>query len=364
MRRSVASWAVRIVAIVALTAAVGLWALARPVVAPTSTAGWEPLPTAPASPTAVLPSPPAETASPTRTRTTTPTPPASPLATPTATQTATPSPVPTVPLTGTAAALASATSTLQAPPTPAGSQLLGRMELQSYPSQVAGGTQTYSIYLPPQYDQTDRRYPVLYLLHGWPYRDANWDKIGAGELVDRMIADGSLPPFIIVMPWATESLFVGTSGGSNSFEAQLIQDLIPHVDATYRTWAQREGRALGGISRGGVWSLQTGFYHADSFAAVGAHSPALELNRAPAMYDPFYLLDRPGVNTLRIYLDAGDADWARKDTAALHEAMDAAGLMHIFVVHPGGHANALWMASLGEYLAFYSYGWPMDGFAP
>jgi len=238
------------------------------------------------------------------------------------------------------------------------------MELQSYPSQVTGGTETYSAYLPPQYSQTDRRYPVLYLLHGWPYRDANWDMIGADKLADRMIADGALPPFIIVMPWAIERLYVGTSGGAASFEAQMIQELIPHVDATYRTWAERDGRALGGISRGGVWSLQIGFYHPDTFTAIGAHSPALELNRAPPLYNPFYLLERPGINALRIYLDAGDADWARKDTAALHEAMDAAGLAHIFVVHSGGHTNALWAASLGEYLAFYSYGWPMDGIAP
>jgi enterochelin esterase-like enzyme len=238
------------------------------------------------------------------------------------------------------------------------------MELRTYPSQITGSTETYSIYLPPQYGQTDRRFPVLYLLHGWPYRDANWDKIGADEEADRMMAEGALPPFIIVLPWATERLYVSTSGGSDSFEAQLIRDLIPHIDATYRTWTQREGRSLGGISRGGVWSLQTGFYHADTFAAIGAHSPALELNRAPPVYDPFNLLELPGVNTLRIYLDAGSQDWAYPGTAALHEAMEAAQLNHVFVVHPGGHSSALWAASVGEYLAFYSDGWPMEGFAP
>jgi enterochelin esterase-like enzyme len=238
------------------------------------------------------------------------------------------------------------------------------MELQSYESQTTGAVETYSVYLPPQYDATDRRYPVLYLLHGWPYRDANWDTLGADELADQMIADGALPPFIIVMPWATEAMYVGTSGGANSFEAQVIQDLIPQVEATYRAWSQREGRAIGGISRGGVWSLEIAFYHADMFAVVGAHSPALELNRAPPTYDPFYLLDRPRVDALRIYLDAGDTDWAYKRTAAFHTALDSVGLDHVFVVHPGGHAAALWAASLGEYLAFYSFGWPMDGVAP
>ncbi len=238
------------------------------------------------------------------------------------------------------------------------------MERQTYPSQLTGATEEYSIYFPPQYEQTDRRYPVLYLLHGWPYKDANWDKIGADEVADAMISDGALPPFIIVMPWATERLYVGTSGGANSFEAQLVLELIPHIDATYRTWATRDGRALGGVSRGGVWSLETGFFHPDTFTAVGAHSPALELNRAPPAYDPFYLLDRPGVEALRLYLDAGNGDWARKETQQLHEAMDAQGLAHIYVVHQGTHTNALWSASLGEYLSFYSFRWPMGGVAP
>jgi hypothetical protein len=82
------------------------------------------------------------------------------------------------------------------------------------------------------------------------------------------------------------------------------------------------------------------------------------------VYDPFHLLDRPGVEGMRIYLDAGDADWARQGTAALHDAMAARGLDHIYVIHPGGHTNGLWTASLPEYLSFYASTWPMDGVGP
>ena len=364
MRRRVASWALRGVAIVALAAIVGLWAMARPAIAPTGTTAATDTPSS--SPTltdtarAAADEEVASTPTPKRTATpsATPTQPQSPLPPPT------PSVVPTPSVTETIAADASATITVTPTPTPARTQLAGRIELQSYTSQVTGATETYSIYLPPQYDRTDRRFPVLYLLHGWPSAYGNWDTIGADELADGMISGGALPPFLIVMPQATERLYVYTAGGATSFEAQLINDLIPNVDATYRTWAARDGRALGGISRGGVWALEIGFIHADTFATIGAHSPALSKNSAPAAYDPFNLLNRQGVETLRIYLDAGDVDWAYKDTRSLHEAMDAQGLAHIFVVHPGGHANALWSASLGEYLAFYSYGWPMDGVAP
>ena len=234
----------------------------------------------------------------------------------------------------------------------------------AYFSQTAGDEQPYRIYLPPCYGQTSRHYPVLYLLHGWPYDEAHWDNLGGDEATDAGITAGTLPPFIIVLPGGSERLYVNTSGGDHSFEGQIVNDLIPHVDETYRTWANREGRAIGGISRGGVWALEIGFSHPDLFAIVGAHSPALSVNLAPQSYNPFYLLGEPGVKMLHIYLDAGDADWARKSTQALHETLDERDIAHEFVVHPGGHENRLWETNMAEYLAFYAAGWPGDDGPP
>ncbi|RLC62275.1 MAG: hypothetical protein DRI48_09750, partial [Chloroflexi bacterium] len=227
----------------------------------------------------------------------------------------------------------------------------------TYFSSIAGSEQLYHVYLPPDYDHTDRRYPVLYLLHGWPPEAADWDRVGTDEAADRAIQAGTVPPFIIVMPRAEERLYVNTSGGERSFESQVVNDLIPHVDATYRTQPERERRAIGGISRGGVWALEISFLYPHLFAAVGAHSPALSVNVAPPPYDPFYLLKEPGVTTLRIYLDAGDLDWAREKTQELHEALNQQGIPNQFVVHSGRHANALWEANVAEYLAFYTAGW-------
>jgi enterochelin esterase-like enzyme len=198
---------------------------------------------------------------------------------------------------------------------------------------------------------------VLYLLHGWPYDDAHWDNLGIDEAADAGIQVGDLPPMIIVMPKGKEVPYVKTSGGDRSFEGQVVNDLIPHVDATYHTLAEREGRAIGGISRGGVWSLEIGFLHSGRFSAVGAHSPALSVNLAPQAYSPFYLLGGPSVGMLRIYLDAGDADWAREGTQELSEALNGKGIVHEFVVHPGGHRDELWEAHIVEYLAFYAAGW-------
>lgn len=236
--------------------------------------------------------------------------------------------------------------------------LAGRVEQHTYVSRVTGQEEPYRIYLPPGYDSTERSYPVLYLIHGLPYDESHWDNLGADDVADANIQAGALPPFLIVMPGAApDSIFVTTAGGEYSLEGQMISDLIPHIDATYRTRPTRDGRAIGGISRGGVWSLEIGFRHTDMFAAAGGHSPALKYNQAPQAYDPFYLLDQPGVAELRIYLDAGDTDWALEDTQVLHEALDGKGIPNQFVVHAGGHADGLWGANMGEYLAFYAAEW-------
>jgi enterochelin esterase-like enzyme len=237
-------------------------------------------------------------------------------------------------------------------------QLAGRVEQHTYFSQVTGKEEPYRIYLPPSYDHTDQRYPAVYLFHGWPYDDSHWDNLGVDEIADLGIRSGALPAFIIVLPGADpDGLYVTTSGGDASFEGQIIYDLIPHVEATYRVSADRSGRAIGGISRGGVWALEIGFRSPHLFAAVAGHSPALKYNLAPTPFSPFYLLEQPGVGELRIYLDAGDADWAREETQALHEALNARAIANQFAVHSGGHSDRMWAANLSEYLAFYAAGW-------
>jgi enterochelin esterase-like enzyme len=223
---------------------------------------------------------------------------------------------------------------------------------------VTGQRESYRIYLPPGYDQGDRRYPVLYLLHGWPYDERHWDVLGVDEAADAGIVAGVYAPFIIVLPGADEDgLYVTTSGGTGSFEEQLVNELMPHIDATFRSVQTREARAIGGISRGGVWALEIAFRHPDAFGIVGAHSPALSANRAPSVFDPFTLMREEGVGRLRIYLSAGDADWARQETAALHEAMNQIGIANQLAIHEGAHRDQLWARHLDEYLAFYTAGW-------
>jgi len=343
MRRPAVAWVLRVTAVIVLALFVALCVLARPL---PETPPPTPTPTRTSTPT------PKPTATPTTVLTATPLPTATPTAAPTQTPTPTSTPMPT-PDPGT-----SETTIIEAPVVQPDVQLAGRVELHTYPSQVTGREEPYRVYLPPDYDNGDQRFPVLYLFHGYPYDESHWDNLGVDEVADAAIQAGTLSPFIIVLPGADpDGIYVTTAGGEGSFEAQVINDLIPHIDATYRTWAAREGRAVGGISRGGVWSLEIAFRHADTFAIAGGHSPALSKNMAPTVYDPFYLLQHPAVAGLRIYLDAGDTDWAMPTTQALHEALKERSISSQFAVHAGGHADGLWAANLGEYLAFYASEW-------
>ncbi len=217
----------------------------------------------------------------------------------------------------------------------------------------------YLVHLPPCYDYyQDKAFPVLYLLHGWPMDEGHWDSLGMDELADDWISRGIVGPFIIVMPGvSSDGLYVHSSGGDGSFEGMFVNELLPAVDQAYRTWQVPEGRAIGGISRGGVWALEIALRHAELFGTVGAHSPALALNRPLPQYDPF-VLAQEGPPDLRFYLNAGDADWARASTIRLRDVLLEKEADVIYQVHEGSHVDLLWRRALPDSLSFYTALWP------
>jgi enterochelin esterase-like enzyme len=180
------------------------------------------------------------------------------------------------------------------------------------------------------------------------------------EVAEAGICSGAYPPFIIVMPNcdpAPEGIFVRTSGGDHSVEGLIANELIPHIDRLYRTWGTREGRAIGGISRGGVWSLEIAFRRPNLFATVGAHSPALTVNYPLPAYDPFNLIAQPEVSSLRIWLDAGNTDWAWVGADRMHKALMERGIPHEYAVGEGSHTDDYWSRMIPNYLAFYTAAW-------
>ena len=235
--------------------------------------------------------------------------------------------------------------------------MTGEIVVSTFRSQVSGTEQRYRVYLPPCYERTDRRYPTLYLIHGSNGDDTHWERLGLFDAMNDGLLAGRFAPAIIILPDGDRNLYMNTSGGPGTFEPQIVDELVPLIDRTYRTDAQRKTRAIGGISRGGVWSLEIGFLHPDLFGIVGGHSAALNVNLAPPPLNPLQLAYLPSLKTQHIYLDAGDTDYVRPGVDQLHLALEADGAPHTYQIWPGAHEDALWAAHLADYLEFYTQTW-------
>jgi enterochelin esterase-like enzyme len=236
----------------------------------------------------------------------------------------------------------------------------------TWPSEVFGHPQEYAIYLPPCYDAEDNktRYPVIYLFHGWPMDENHWIALGVVGIADRLINSGELPPFIIAMPRGDkEGIYNRTSGGDDSFEGAMVNEFIPYIDKTYRTLRQSTYRAVGGISRGGVWSLEIAFRHPELFASVGAHSAALAVNEAAADFDPLKLVATAPIDALRFYIDSGDVDWTRATSAQLSKLFEARHIPHTYTTAPGDHLDSYWSTQVEAYLKFYAAPWKAEKMA-
>jgi enterochelin esterase-like enzyme len=281
--------------------------------------------------------------------------------------TATPAPPPTAtPLpTSTPTSTLDPTSTLE----PC-QETEGQVIQAAFHSQITGEDVPYRIYLPPCYAQTERRYPYLILLHGLPADDSQWDNLGIDEAADFGFQRGSLPPLIIVMPNG------GMIAGRNefdedySYEYVILNELLPAIEKLYCTWNTRPTRAIGGLSRGGFWAFEIAFRHPEVFGTVGGHSAAIFEEHAgedgwlvPDENNPLRLaLTAPGIEDLRIYLDHGGSnDWVWADVDQFSRQLTRRGIEHIYVANPvGAHNEDYWSSHTGDYLAFYTNGWPKD----
>lgn len=263
--------------------------------------------------------------------------------------------------TATAVATGTPASTLTATPapTPTPCGRPGEVISGSFPSATAGGDHAYRLYLPPCYGVDGYTYPTLYLFAGNIHNEGKWDELGIDEAADEAIATGEIPPLLIVMPaggWLADK----TSGGPGSYESLILNELIPHIEAARCAWAEPAGRAIGGISRGGYWALETAFRFPDHFVSVGGHSAALLDSFAGPEVNPQQTALNNDLGTLRIYLDIGGDDHVRTNTIRLHEDMVAAGVDHEWHLNDGRHDDVYWSGRVPEYLQWYGAAWPLD----
>lgn len=214
----------------------------------------------------------------------------------------------------------------------------------------------YRVYLPPCYGENGRSYPTLYMLPGNDQTDAIWDSLGLDETAELAIQNNEIPPLIIVMPDG-DWIALNSSGGPYSYESVIMDDLIPFIEGNYCVWSGGNGRAVGGLSRGGYWALEIAFRHPEQFASVGGHSASLYDVAAGPDLNPQYTGLTHNLGDLRIYLDIGENDGGINNTQKLHEDLAAQEIPHTWVINQGGHDTAYWTAHLKEYLDWYGAGW-------
>jgi enterochelin esterase-like enzyme len=227
----------------------------------------------------------------------------------------------------------------------------GKVEAIEYDSTTVGVKRKARVYTPPGYTR-DKKYPVLYLLHGIGGDENEWTRGGAPNVIlDNLIADHKAVPMIVVMPNGRASKDLTArdpipkqSPAFAAFEKDLLTDLIPFVEKTYSVKAGRESRAIAGLSMGGGQALNFGLGNLDTFAWVGGFSSAPNTKR------PGDLIRDPAeaAKKLRLlYVACGDKDRLMRISEGVHTTLEEKKVPHVWRVIPGGgHDFRVWKSDL------------------
>lgn len=240
----------------------------------------------------------------------------------------------------------------------------------------------FAIYLPADYETSQRSYPVLYLLHGSGDDQTGWVQFGEVKaLADKAIEEGKSTAMIIVMPDADTGKrgYFNTPDGDWNYEDFFFQELMPHVEKNYRVKTDKRYRAIAGLSMGGGGTLMYALHHPELFAAacpLSASVGPLSLTDASARWEKQYPnLSKDDlanyyarhsalelVNTLpdknkkavRWYIDCGDDDFLYEGNSLLHIAMRKKEIPHEFRIREGAHNWTYWREALPAVMEFVS----------
>ncbi len=258
----------------------------------------------------------------------------------------------------------------------------GELRAVQYDSKSLGTHRQVRVYTPPGYS-TDRKYPVLYLLHGIGGNDREWTRAcHADNVVDNLLADGKIQPLIMVFPNGNSTVTAdaagefpgegagvrgaarggaggvpGGAGGGRSgagggrggfdswgtpFENDLLKDIIPLIESKYSVSADREHRALAGLSMGGGQTLNIGLAHTETFAYVGGFSSA------PNTKSPTELVSDPAaLKQLKVlWLACGNKDGLIRISQGVHNTLKEKGVPHVWNVDSHAHDNTEWANNL------------------
>jgi enterochelin esterase-like enzyme len=229
----------------------------------------------------------------------------------------------------------------------------GTLEMVEYESRTVGNPRKALIYTPPGYS-TDTKYPVLYLLHGIGGDEDEWRRGGQPHVIlDNLIADKKAAPMIIVMPNGraqpndrAEGNVMATAPAFANFEEDLLKDLIPFIESNYSVKADRESRALAGLSMGGGQSLNFGLGHLDTFAWVGGFSSA------PNTKPPAELVPDPQTAARQLkllFISCGNRDGLIRISQRVHAYLKENNVPHLWHVDDHAHDFQHWKKALYQF---------------
>ncbi len=226
----------------------------------------------------------------------------------------------------------------------------GQLEMVTYDSKSVGTARKMQVYTPPGYTK-DKKYPVLYLLHGIGGDETEWQQLAKPNVIlDNLIANGEAEPMIIVMPNGraqkndrAEGDVFASAPAFAAFEEDLLKDVIPAIESRYSAEADREHRALAGLSMGGGQSLNIGLAHLDTFAWVGGFSSAPNTKPANQLV-PDAAAAKAKLKLL--WLSCGKKDGLIRISQGVHAYLRDNNVPHIWHVDGNAHDAAHWKNSL------------------
>ncbi len=222
----------------------------------------------------------------------------------------------------------------------------GKMEMMEYDSKTVGRKRKMLVYTPPGYS-ANQKYPVLYLLHGIGGDETEWKRFAMPDIIlDNLLAEKKIVPMIAVMPNGraqandrAEGNIYGQSKAFENFEQDLLKDVIPAIEGRYAVRADREHRALAGLSMGGGQSLNFGLGHLETFAWVGAFSPAPN-TKPPAQLVPDAAATKQSLKLL--WLSCGNRDGLIRLAQGIHGYLKERDVPHIWHVDGNAHDSPEW----------------------
>jgi Enterochelin esterase and related enzymes len=250
-------------------------------------------------------------------------------------------------------------------------------------SKILKGERKYAIYLPPDYENSQRSYPVLYLLHGAGDDQTGWVQFGEVlHIADKAILTGHATPMIIVMPDANTGQrgYFNDISGTWRYEDFFFEEFMPYIEKTYRIKSEKRYRAVAGLSMGGGGSFVYALRHPELFSSscpLSASTGPLTLEetkdhlkrrniayRSEADVETYFkkvsvleLINKvqdDQKKAVRWYIDCGDDDFLFEGNSLVHIAMRKKDIPHEFRIQDGGHSWSYWRNALPSVLSFIS----------